>query len=367
MISFTISQNGQLNLGHVVNEFLPANDLTETTGGQTKLKNWPSFIPDPLSIALVYFHLEASKPTGSWALTKMNMKLKMTDDISWFNNKIHINNLELDLNYEKEKSPSVYGVVMGRVALGAQNSRSPRVDVRIPFPFKNEEISFTFTDFTVKNVVEALAGPGIFPTDFPELFEHVQLDRIAIGFDDKSSLDKISVDASIPGLWRIFGQFSIGNVKFHVEYGTRPASPPPASGGGGSGSSSSSPLRRSPPSQKTWRLVVKGEIVIATCTITVEADLGTDMVRISAEGARCSISVSDVLEKIHLNGLTLPSLISGFTIFNPRLRVFMQRTGPNAGSKSFAFAATTSLFHRSEVGLKENMLLLSLIFSKNAP
>ena len=275
----------------------------------------------------------------------MNMKLKTTHEISWFNEKIHINNLELDLNYEKGENPSTYGVVLGRVALGAEDSRSPRVDVRIPFPFKNQEISFTFSDFSVKNVVEALASPEkVFPDDFPEVFEHVQLDRIAIGFDDAGSLDKISVDASIPGLWQIFGQFSIGNVKFHVEYGTRAAS------GGDSGSSSKSLLRSNGASEKVWRLVVKGEIVIATCTITVEAELGTDMVKISAEGTRCSVSVSDVLEKIHLNGLTLPPMISGFTIFNPKLRVFMQRTGKNAGSKSVAFAATTSLFHRSEVG-----------------
>ncbi|CAB3996010.1 Hypothetical predicted protein [Paramuricea clavata] len=49
----------------------------------------------------------------------------------------------------------------------------------------------------------------------------------------------------------------------------------------------------------------------------------------------------------------LPSIISGFTIFNPRIRVLWQRTGDedNAGSKSLAFAATTSLFYQSEVEL----------------
>ena len=351
LISFTISQKGELNLGHVIHQFLPRSDLTETKDGVTKLKNWPKFIPDPLSIALVHFHLEASKPTGSWALTKMNMKLKMTDEISLFGDKIHINNLELDLNYEKEENPSTHGVVLGRVALGPVSSRSPRVDVRIPFPFANEEISFTFTDFNVESVVEALAGPGIFPTDFPDLFKNIQLDKIAIAFDDAGSLSTISVDASIPGLWHIFGQFSIGNVKIHFEYGKKTTSTPSGSGDGSGGRLSSTHFLHTdgPTSKKTWRLVVKGQIVIATCTITIEADLGTDLVSISAEGARCSVSVSDVLEKIHLNGQTLPSMISGFTIFNPKLRILWKRTGDNAGSKSIAFAAKTSLFHQSEV------------------
>ena len=424
LISFTISQNGELNLGHVIQEFLPSSDLTETTAaGKNRLKNWPSFIPDPLSIALVYFHLEASK-TDSWALTKMNMKLKIADEISWFDDKIRINNLELDLNYEKERISSTYGVILGRVALGPADNPSPRVDVRIPFPFNNEEISFTFTDFSVENVVEALVGPedfkSFFPRDFPELFKHIQLDKIAVAFDDKGSFDMISVDAGIPGMWQIFGQFSMGNVKVHFQYGkkkttktppntetTTAASPStspanPDTGGPGPGPTgpdtgnpkpsstdpdtdsahtktdpaqpnSDQPTTDSPnpdtgvagpdtgtaagegatesTTQKTWRLVVKGQIVIATCTITIEANFESKLVSMYAEGARCSISIGDILEKIHLNGLTLPSMISGFTIFNPRLRVAWERPDDvtQVGSKSIAFAASTSLFHQSEV------------------
>ena len=340
LISFTISQSGELNLGHVLREFLPNSNLIVTTGSETKLKDWPPFIPDPLSIALVYFHLEASKPTGSWALTAMNMKLKMTHVLPLFDNKININNLELDLNYEKEKdTSSTHGVVLGRVALGPTDNQSPTVDVRIPFPFKNDEISFTFTDFNVKSVVEALAGPNVFPKDFPELFEHIQLDKIALAFDDKGSVKTVSVDASIPGLWHLFGQFSIGNVGIHFEYGKGTT----GTGTGGAGESTT---------QSTWRIVVRGQIVIATCTITIEADLGTDRLSLTAEGSRCSVSIGDVLETIHLNGKILPSMISGFTIFNPKLRLLWQRTGANKGSKSIAFAATTSLFHESKVCMK---------------
>jgi hypothetical protein len=388
----------------------------------------------------------------------MNMKLKMTHEISWFNDKIHISNLELDLNYEKgEESSSLHGIVKGRVALGAEDSRSPRVDVRIPFPFNNEEISFTFTDFSVESVVEALAGADVFPEDFPELFKHIQLDKIAISFDDAGAFDTISVDASIPGLWQIFGQFSIGNVKIHFEYGKASTTPPdtgtsgksaktchrpPPTTGPGTGTESTPPTtepgtgtestppttepgtgtgtdtgngneidndidtgtgtgstdqhtgpnsvggdpenppqpnRRSDQSadeeantdtdgsdpnthtssggtsqttaQKTWRLVVKGQIVIATCIIEIEADFGSNLVSISAAGTRCSVSVGDILEKINLNSQILPSMISGFTIFNPKLRVFWQRPDDVTvvGSKSIAFAATTNLFHESEV------------------
>ncbi len=288
----------------------------------------------------------------------MKMKVKMTDEISLFGDKIRISNLELDLNYEKEENPSTFGVVVGRVALGSASDSSPMVDANIPFPFSNQEISFTFTDFNVKNVVEALAGPGIFPTDFPELFENIQLDKIAIAFGDAGSLSTISVDASIPGLWQIFGDFSIGNVKIHFEYGKEDTSSSSEGDGSGDGSgdgdgsdSSNTHLLDAAQSttKSTWRLVVEGQIVIASCTITIEADLGTDLVSVSAEGARCSVSVGDILEKINLNAKMLPSIISGFTIFNPKLRVLWQRTGDNAGSKSIAFAATTSLFYQSEV------------------
>jgi hypothetical protein len=354
LISFTISQSGELNLGHVLREFLPNSNLIVTTGGETKLKDWPPFIPDPLSIALVYFHLEASKPTGSWALTAMNMKLKMTHVLPLFDNKININNLELDLNYEKEKdTSSTHGVVLGRVALGPTDNQSPTVDVRIPFPFKNDEISFTFTDFNVKSVVEALAGSDLtWPDDFPEVFKNIELDKIALAFDDKGSVKTVSVDASIPGLWHLFGQFSIGNVGIHFEYGKGTT----GTGTGGAGESTT---------QSTWRIVVRGQIVIATCTITIEADLGTDRLSLTAEGSRCSVSIGDVLETIHLNGKILPSMISGFTIFNPKLRLLWQRTGANKGSKSIAFAATTSLFHESKVCMKGHAFLFVFFYVKH--
>ncbi|CAB3996011.1 Hypothetical predicted protein [Paramuricea clavata] len=286
LITLTIPQSGELNLGHVIREFLPNSNLIVTTGSETKLKNWPPFIPDPLSIALEYFHLEATKPTGSWALTKMNMELKMADVLSLFDNKININNLELDLNYVKGKdTSSTKGVILGRVALGPETSQSPRVDVRIPFPFKNNEISFTFTDFNVKSVVEALAGPNVFPKDFPELFEHIELDKIALAFDDKGSVKTVSVDASIPGLWRIFGQFSIGNVGIHFEYGKKTSSGGDGDGtdtgtdGDGTGGDGASgdgtggdAVRISDSlntnllhtgestTQSTWRLVVRGQL-----------------------------------------------------------------------------------------------------------
>ncbi|CAB4004337.1 Hypothetical predicted protein [Paramuricea clavata] len=391
LITLTISQSGELNLGHVIREFVPNSNLIVTTEGETKLKNWPQFIPDPLSIALVSFHLEASKPTGSWALTTMNMKLKMTDVISLFNNKIHLSDLELELNYEKGNDPSFYGVVVGRVSLGPTDGSSPTVDVRIPFPFNNDEISFTFTDFNVKSVVEALAGPNVFPKDFPELFESVQLDSIAIAFDDQGSLSTISVDASIPELWPIFGDISIGNVEIHFEYGKG------TSGGDGNdddgtdgdgtdgdgtdgdgtdgdgtdgdgtdgdgndddgtdddgtnGDGTDGDGTGESTTQSTWRVVVRGQIVIATCTITIEADFGTDLLGISAEGAECSVSVGDVLERIGLNRRILPSMISGFKISDPKLRIMLERTGDNAGSKSIAFAATTNLFRESQVEL----------------
>jgi hypothetical protein len=357
LITLTISQSGELNLGHVIREFLPNSNLILTTEGETKLKNWPPFIPDPLSIALVSFHLEASKPTGSWALTTMNMKLKMADVISLFNNKIHFSDLELDLNFEKGNDPSFYGVVLGRVSLGPKTTPSATEDVRIPFPFKNYEISFTFTDFNVKSVVEALAGRDVFPKDFPELFESIQLDSIiAIAFDDQGSLSTISVDASVPGLWPIFGDISIGNVEIHFEYGKGTSS------GDGDGDGDEGDGTGESTSQSTWRVVVRGQIVIATCTITIEADFGTDLLSISAEGAECSVSVGDVLEKIGLNRRILPSIISGFTIADPKLRIMLQRTGDNAGSKSIAFAATTNLFRESQVCTKARHAFLFIFF-----
>lgn len=341
-------------MGHVLREFIPAstlNTLTQTSSdGDITLQNWPPFIPDPLLIALTYFHLEATKPSGSWALTTMNMKLKYTSGIPLFQGKIQISNLELDLNYEKDRQPSTYGVVLGQIALinSDEQKNSPKVDVRIPFPFNDDEISFTFTDFNVKNVVEALAGPNIFPTDFKELFENIELDKIALTFDEAGKIETISVDASIPGLWNIFGQFSVGNVGIHFEYGTHTTS---SSSGGGSGLHSDSPdtklLHTRQQASKTWRLMVRGQIVISTCTISVEIDLGSNLVSVTAEGTRCSVSISDILEAIHLNGKMLPPMISGFTIFNPKLRLLWQRTGRK--SKSIAFAATTSLFHQSEV------------------
>ncbi|XP_028405118.1 uncharacterized protein LOC114527617 [Dendronephthya gigantea] len=327
-LHITISQDSELDLGDAVNEFLPGNDFTVTLNGQTRLKNWPSFIPDPLSIALVTLDMEAANPNGSWALTKMNMKLKMTSEVSLFDNKIRINNLELDLNYEKGGEPSLSGVVSGQVALGATTDVSPRVDVTIPFPFANQEITFTFSDFNVENVVKALAGADFtFPTDFPDLFKNIQLDKIALAFNEAGEVDTVSVDASIPGVWTIFGNFSIGNVAIHFQYGK--------SGG----------------TEKIWQLVVSGEIVIASCTITVAAEFGTQRVSVNVKGTDCSASVADLLKKVEMNPSILPPMISGFTIFNPQLNFVWERTGEQAGSKSIAFAATTSLFSQSEVEL----------------
>lgn len=220
-IRCTISQNGELTLGNVIQEFLPENSFTETTDGMTTLKSWPSFLPDPLTMALLSFHLEAAKPQNSWTLTKMNMNVKILHEISWLSGRLRINDLELELNYDKSKceTNALFGVVSGKVCIGAQSCSIPCVDIRIPFPFANEEISFTFTDFSVKNVVDALTGSQVtFPVDFPELFEQIQLDKIAIGFDEKSSFSKVSIDASIAGLWTVFGSFSIGNVEIHFLY-----------------------------------------------------------------------------------------------------------------------------------------------------
>lgn len=371
LIFLTISQNGELTLGHVIKAFAPDNDVIVTKNGKEVIKDWPPFITvNPLAIALVYFHVEAKKPEGgSWALTTMNMKLKMTESIPLFGGKININDLELDLNYEKSKDSSFYGVLLGQIAIGTGETVSPKVDVRIPFPFTNQEVSFTFTDFSVKNVVEALAGEEVFPKDFPEIFEHVQLDKIALNFGSSSEVTKISVDSSIPGQWHIFGEFSIADVSIHFEYGTREAS----SGG--------KELLRD--DDKVWNVIVKGKIIIATCTIEIEADFGSDLVKVSADGARCSVSIGDVVEKFSQNGISLPSIISGFTIFNPQLRVVWQRKTPpgqpeKAIGKSIAFSAETSLFHQSQVCMNEicvNFLesirrsspffdLLKLMFSK---
>ena len=353
LIFLTISQNGELTLGHVIKAFVPDNDVIVTTDGQETIKDWPSFVPNPLAIALLYFRVEATKPSGgSWSLTTMNMKLKLTQPVLLFEGKININDLELDLNYEKGKDSPFYGVLLGQVALGTGETTSPKVDIRIPFPFTNQEISFTFTDFSVKNVVEALAGSDVFPTDFPEIFEHIQLDKIALQFGSSGDLTKISVDASIPGQWRIFGEFSIADVSIHFEYGTRATS----------FDDETSPSD----SAKEWKIVVKGKIIIATCTISIEADFGSDLFSISAEGSRCSVSVGDIVEKFSQNGISLPSIISGFTIFNPKLRVIWQRKAPagqpeTAMGKSIAFAATTSLFHQSEVCTKQHICLKTVM------
>ena len=351
LVRLTISQNGELNLGHVIKAFVPDNNVIVTTKGQDSIKDWPSFVPNPLSIALLNFHVEAkkteqqkrtaqTKPAGNWALTTMNMKVKLTQPFALFGGKININNLQLDLNYEKGKDPLFHGVLVGQVGLGTGETTSPKVDIRIPFPFKNEEISFTFTDFSVKNVVEALAGSNVFPTDFPNVFEHIKLDKIALQFGSSGDVTKISVDASIPGQWRIFGEFSIAYVSIHFEYGT----------------STTSFNDGAPPSDsaKVWKIVVKGKFIIATCTISIEADFGSDLVSVSAEGAKCSVSVSDIVEKFGQNGISLPSMISGFTISNPKLRVMWQRKAPpgqpaSAVGKSIAFAATTNLFQQSQV------------------
>ena len=515
LIRLTISQNGELNLGHIIKEFVPDNHLIVTVNEIDTLKFWPPFLPNPLAIALLYSHVEVSKAAGSWAVTMMNMKLKMTQPIVLFGDKIHINNLELDLNYEKGKDSAFYGAILGQVALGVEEN--PRVDIRIPFPFKHEKITFKFTNFSVRSVVEALAGSDLFSEDFPEILEHIQLDQIAIAFDMTGQVKTVSVDASIQGLWHIFGQFSIGDVTVHFEYGklsgdgtgdppvipsdtgtgsgTGTGSSSGAGGGVGTGSSSgtggssgtgsssgtgggaipsSSRLSRragvprpntsgrrdpdsdivlsnigggnwgskgrragipnarnlnaasggdgdskgrragipnarssnaasdggdvdssdgggvdssdgggvdssdgggvdssdgdstpeSPSTQssytKKWILKVRGKIVIGTCTIRIEADLGSDVVSISADSARCSVSVADILEMIHLNGLNLPPMISGFAIFNPKLRILWQKEKESTESapakpevKSVAFAAKTSLFHESEVCLTE--------------
>ena len=350
LIFLTISQNGELTLGHVIKAFAPDNGVIVTKDGQETIKDWPSFVPNPLKIALLYFHVEATKPSGgSWALTTMNMKLKLTQPVPLFGGKININDLELDLNYEKGKDPSFYGVLLGQVALGTGETTSPKVDIRIPFPFTNQEISFTFTDFSVKNVVEALAGSDVFPTDFPEIFEHIQLDKIALQFGSSNDVTKISVDASIPGQWHIFGEFSIADVSIHFEYGTRPTS-------------SDDEGLLSDCKTKEWKVIVKGKIIIATCTISIEADFGCDLVSVSADGARCSVSIGDIVEKFSQNGISLPSIISGFTIFNPKLRVMWQRKAPpgqpaSAVGKSIAFAATTSLFHQSQVCTKVSVFI----------
>ena len=357
LILLTISQNGELNLGHVIKAFAPDNDVIVTTKGQDSIKDWPSFVPNPLSIALLNFHVEAKKteqqkrtaqkkPASNWALTTMNMKVKLTQPVALFGGKININNLQLDLNYEKETDPSFHGVLVGQVGLGTGKTTSPKVDIRIPFPFKNEEISFTFTDFSVKNVVEALAGSDVFPTDFPEIFEHIKLDKIALQFGSTSDVTKISVDASIPGQWRIFGEFSIAYVSIHFEYGTRTTSfddeAPPSD------------------SAKVWKIIVKGKFIIATCTISIEADFGSDLVSVSADGAKCSVSVGDIVEKFGQNGISLPPMISGFTIFDPQLRFMWQRKPPpgqpaSAVGKSIAFAATTNLFQQSQVCTKRHI------------
>ena len=362
LVRLTISQNAEVNLGHVIKAFVPDNDVIVTTKGQDSIKDWPSFVPNPLLIALLNFHVEAKKteqqkrtaqrkPTGNWALTTMNMKLKLTQPFALFGGKININNLQLDLNYEKGKDPLFHGVLVGQVGLRTGEITSPKVDIRIPFPFKNEEISFTFTDFSVKNVVEALAGSNVFPTDFPKVFEHIKLDKIALHFGSSGDVTKISVDASIPGQWRIFGEFSIAYVSIHFEYGTRTTSfddeAPPSD------------------SAKVWKIVVKGKFIIATCTISIEADFGSDLVSVSAEGAKCSVSVSDIVEKFGQNGISLPSMISGFTISNPKLRVMWQRKPPagqpaSAVGKSIAFAATTNLFQQSQVCTKRHICGSSL-------
>ena len=357
LLSLTLSQSGELTLGQVIEEFLPNNEFIDRTDTSSlKLKYWPEFIGvNPLSIALIYFNLEAGKPEGGWALTQMNMKLKFTDPISLFGGRIHINDLELDLNYEKKQPKSLlYGVVLGQIAIGPdETTRSPRVDVRIPFPFTNQEVSFTFTNFTVVSVVEALANdPDLFQTDFEEIFNHLQLDKIAITFDG-DEVGTISVDASIPGLWHIFGEFSIANVTIHFEYG--PASTGSVNdkfddntNGSGDDNGKHNDAAAQQRSSSTWGLLVKGKIIIATCTIEIIADLGNDLVNLTADGSRCSVSVGDILEKFGGNGISLPSLISGFTIFSPKLNLLWKRSGPNAG-KSLGFAAKTSLFHQSHV------------------
>ena len=370
LILLTISQNGELNLGHVIKAFTPDNDVIVKKNGHETIKNWPSFVPNPLAIALLNFHVEAKeteqhnnpgnkqvkteqKPGGSWALTTMNMKLKLTQPISLFGGKITISDLELDLNYEKGKDPSFYGVLLGQVALGNRKTTSPKVDIRIPFPFKNEEISFTFTDFSVKNVVKALAGSNLFPKDFSKIFAQIKLDKIALNFGSTGKITKITVDASIPGQWHIFGKFSIADVSIHFEYGTRTTS------FGDEGLLSDN--------TKEWKIIVKGKIIIGTCTISIEADFGSDLVSVSADGAKCSVSVGDIVEKFGQNGISLPPMISGFTIFDPQLRLMWQRKAPpgqpaSAVGKSIAFAATTNLFQQSQVCTKRHICGSSLVY-----
>ena len=381
VVSLSITREGELTLGDVVEEFLPGNSFVDTTGASPKLRNWPPFLPDPLSIALVNFDLKATRPNSSWELTTMNMKLRLNQEIPLFAGKIRIKDLELDLNYKGGKDSSFSGEVLGKIEVGPKDKHSPRVDVRIPFPFKNEEISFTFSDFTVTSVVEALSGKSdLFPTDFKEVFSHIQLDKIAIAFNQEGSVKTISVDASIPGVWNIFGSLSIEDVTIHFEYGKSSNTEDTADstentdGGNPTTDTAGAPSNASPPDWDTstallltdqqatkskWRIVVKGKIVIATCTIKILADLGSERVEVTADGARCSVSIGDLMEKFGRNGINLPSLISGFTIFNPKVQLIWQRTKDNPG-KSLAFTATTSLFHESHVRKYSDLLTVEV-------
>lgn len=100
----------------------------------------------------------------------------------------------------------------------------------------------------------------------------------------------------------------------------------------------------------TWRILLQGDFVFASCTIGVQAEFGTDRLSFDANGEDCSASIADILEKANMNGIELPSIIAGFSIFNPRLKLEWQRSGDDKGSKSLAFSATTNVFHQSEVG-----------------
>ena len=330
--------------------FIPNSKYINTTGDTPRLKYWPSFIPNPLSIGPVLFDLKASSQVNEdWGLSTMNMKVKITQTISLFGDRIHIKDLELkNLNYKKvNESSSFSGELTGKITIGNDDSNlSPRVDVRIPYPFIKDKISFTFTNFTVKSVVQALANdPNLFPSDFQAIFDNLRLDQIVVAFKKEGGLKSISVDASIPGLWNIFGDFSIGDVTIHFEYGE--PSNNSSSDADSNALSHTDQLHDSSKSSK-WRLIVKGKIIIATCKIDIATNFQSGRVEVTADGSRCSVSVADVMDKFGRNGINLPSLISGFTIFSPQVKIIWQRSGPDAG-KALSFTARTSLFHQSIV------------------
>ena len=324
-LRLTVSQPGELTLRKVINAFVVnETGMVSGEGDNSSLNNWPTFIDfDPLAISLSLLDVAASKDENQgWRMTSFEIKLKTTEPIKFFDDRIRIDKLSFDMKWSNktENGPKITGSIPGKVVIGSGENVSSSVDIQIPFPFANEEITFTFTDFSIHNVATAFGFQ--LPTDSFEFLTSLELNKIALAFEDAGKLNRLTVEGGIPATWPIFGNFSIGQIKFFIEIDNMANS-----------------------SDRTWLFKLSGHIMISSCDIFVSAVLGSDIVEIIGKGTNCDVSIRDLLNSISVNSDILPSLITGFTLSEPVFSFRYDRTNPK---KSIGFGATTSLFGSSD-------------------